>query len=162
MIGVKDMIKKFLSVTALAASAALLSAPAQAQSWNGAYVGAFGGSGFDGADSIYGLWGGYNARLEDFVLGAEVEVYGYSGSQSDGFVKARVGYVANDSILVYGTLGTGRYLTGGTNLWLGGVGVEFATGGPATLRLEFDKENTTGSSLSSGPSFVKAGVNWNF
>lgn len=157
------MIRKLLSATALAATALVLSAPAQAQNWNGAYVGAFGGSGFDGSDTIYGLWGGYNARLQDFVLGAEVEAYAYGGTESDGFVKVRAGYVANDSILVYGSLGSGACMScGGLSLWLGGVGVEFATGSPATLRLEFDKENTTGSPLSSGPSFVKAGVNWNF
>ncbi len=152
---------------ALAVGATLaLAAPAMGQQftqdWNGGYAGVFGGSGFSGSDVIYGAWGGYNARLQDFVLGAEAEIYGYRPSQADAFAKVRLGYVTNESLMLYSTLGVGACLTCATNLWLGGIGMEYNLGGATSLRLEADKENTAGSPLLSGPGFVKVGIGWNF
>ncbi len=159
----QKMNHKALVAPAALALAILFSTPAQSQDWDGAYAGAFLGSGFSGSTLIYGAWGGYNVRMEDFVLGTEAEIYGYDGTDVDGFVKLRLGYLPGEALLLYTTLGYGACLTcGGTNLWLGGLGAEYDIAGPSTLRLEIDKEAAIGSPLFAGPTFVKAGLSWDF
>ena len=106
------------------APAAPIEAAPVASDWSGAYLGAYGGYGWNkhktdegkiNADGFNGgAYGGYNFQNGQFVYGGEADL-GYSGGEEtrngikakqgvDGSVRARAG-IALDPVLLYGTGG---------------------------------------------------------
>ena len=136
--------------------------------WEGAYTGVFAGTGFNGTDPLAGFWAGYNFQNGNLVYGGELDVNYYTDGTGDieAFLRGRLGYALGEDLLVFAALGTGRYFPGGggagTALNIGGLGAEFAVNDKVSLRFDYDWENTTGSSLFSGPNFVKLGASWHW
>jgi opacity protein-like surface antigen len=120
----RNIMKHFLTTTALAAGLAFTASATTAADWNGAYAGGIfnsdtghqvyvGGAEYDLLGEAYGGFVGYNVDAGSFVYGGEVS-YSVGGAHEDccdnytftQFVdlKGRVGYEVGDA-LVYGVAG---------------------------------------------------------
>lgn len=100
--------------------------------WEGGYIGAFaGGTGFVHSDNTYGQVGvraGYNFLLSESILaGIEADaVYlnGTNGVFKQALASARLGFLATDSLWLYGRGGVGfEYNSYGDSTAVYGVGI---------------------------------------
>jgi outer membrane immunogenic protein len=159
--------KSALSATCLAVAIVTATTGAQAQSWQGPYVGANLGyqwsaisanptrpSGFNG-----GLQGGYNWQSREFVFGVETDLQ-FSGADDRfapwkfsnpwfGTLRGRAGFLLNNTTLFYATAGLAygelRAQSTVTGLsqskvhpgWTAGVGVEMAITGNWSAKVEY-------------------------
>ncbi len=118
----------------LSLSLALLALPAMAQDYyrgasplEGAYVGVYGGAGFDpDASGVLGGMAGVNFEVSPGIM-AGLEAQGGADMSSvrtywDGLMLARVGGTVSPDAMVYGSAGFG--LVNGDTSWAVGAGAE--------------------------------------
>ncbi|MCB1355464.1 MAG: outer membrane beta-barrel protein [Maritimibacter sp.] len=140
----------------LAAIAAALSVvtpglvgPAQAGDFDGAYVGAGLSAGFNAPivpDYEGSAFIGYNWDFgNQIVAGGELDLsYNpkslWGADATTSTLDGRLGFLANDAVMVYGRAG-GGYTSGGVGsyVWDVGVGAEYMMNNGMTVRGEFDR-----------------------
>lgn len=167
-------------VTEAPVAAPVVAAPVGAD-WTGGYVGAQIGYGdasagaVDGGGATYGLRGGYDWDLGNWVVGAGVDWdkteidlgTGTDNIDNIARLKLRAGYDLGRT-LVYGTGGLARAKAdlGGVsrsdNGWFAGIGAEYALNGRWTLGGEvlhnqFDDFDNTGTDLDATTASVNVG-----
>jgi outer membrane immunogenic protein len=130
-------------------------------SWTGLYGGVHVGSidawwdsGFVGGVQIGKNW---QAGKIVYGLEADLSVSGTDGIDWVGTVRGRLGYLVNQSILVYGTAGLGfiDFDRGGSETeFVYGLGIEGKLTEATTLRLEYLAFSDTDVDV------VRVGVNW--
>lgn len=149
--------------------------------WTGGYVGAQIGYGdasagaADGDGAIYGLRGGYDWDLGNWVVGAgldwdktEIDLgTGTDTLDNIGRLKLRAGYDLGRT-LVYGTAGVARAeadlggVSRSDNGWFAGIGADYAlndrwTIGGEVLQNQFDDFDNTGIDLDATTASVNVG-----
>jgi outer membrane immunogenic protein len=137
--------------------------PTPVLSWTGFYAGAYVGQEPEvTGDSFIGLRAGYNYQAGRFVVGGELDALRYSaGGDTEAFVNLRGGYLISDNLLAFLSVGRGHW-SGGSDLNSVGLGVEYRTSGPMSVRFDYEGHNVAGANVFNGRRFVKLGVSWNF
>lgn len=145
--------KNFVIGTALAAMA-LVATPAMASDFSGPRLEVTAGAddvsrGIDPTDVAYGVGAGYDLQFGKVVAGVEAAVDNVFDRRDIG-VGARLGYVANENVLVFAKVGysnwkpTQRLTLEGVRV---GGGLEVNVAGPVYAKVEYrytDFEGATG------------------
>lgn len=142
--------------------------PEPAFTWSGLYAGGLGGMYFEGGERAFTASKviGFNVVNGQLLFGAEVEAlggFGWTGGGPSTFAvfsgRGRLGLLASDDVLVYGSVGFDRFTTSPTTNVHVGAGTEFVVSDHATAR--FDLEG-----LAYGGSFfgamARGGMVWHF
>ncbi len=137
-------------------------------SWDGFYAGVLGGVYFEGTDHAFTVSKliGFNIVNGQLLIGAEVEGlggFGWTGGGPSNFAvfsgRGRVGLLASDDVLIYGSVGFDKFNTSPSVDVSVGAGAEFALADSATARLDFE-------GLAYGGSFyaflARGGFIWHF
>lgn len=152
-------INRIAALSALALAATF--GTAQAQDWSGFYAGLYAGQAYNGSENMAGALAGYNFQTGIYVIGAEVDWFQTDAGKNEAFANLRAGVVLGDKFLLFGKVGRGQFI-GSLDLNSVGIGAEFAVTPSISIRADYEKHNTLGSDVFSGPSFTKIGAVWNF
>lgn len=135
---------KSVKATLLASGLALAATvPAQAQGFEGAYAGVYGGTALTGTTWMAGVQGGYNFALGDqAIAGVEGDVFVTHAGVVFASALGRLGFALSSNMLIYGALGLGAY--GAATYYQASGGAEFNVTDNVFLRASVDRFKTFG------------------
>lgn len=137
-------------------------------SWDGFYAGVLGGIYFEGTEHAFtvGKLIGFNIVNGKLLIGAEVEAlggFGWTGGGPSTFAvfsgRGRVGVLASDDVLIYGSLGFDKFNTSPSVDVSVGAGAEFAFSDNASARFDFEALTYGGSVFGY---LARGGAVWHF
>jgi opacity protein-like surface antigen len=132
---------------------------APAFDWSGPYIGAYGGVFVPGAGQA-GIQAGFNVVRGRFLAGLEAQagaIFGGGGFTYEAYLNGRLGFILGDRFLLYGEAGVGT--VGGTFVWAGGGGMEFALRDAWSLFAEAKVIGVFGGGGIAAYT-VQGGINW--